>query len=103
VAAFLVTGALLSSPFGSLSDRIGRKKLIQAGLLADVFLSTLTGLIQNWQSLLIVRALNGVATAAVRRTRYFVDSTLSVIAIGLVAWKAQETRGCKKFIDFLHF
>lgn len=66
IAAFLVTNALLSSSFGSFSDRIGRKKLIQAGLLADVFLGTLTGLIQNWQSLLIVRALNGVATAAVR-------------------------------------
>jgi DHA1 family multidrug resistance protein-like MFS transporter len=150
VAAFLVTSALLSSPFGSLSDRIGRKKLIQAGLLADVFLGTLTGLIQRWQSLLIVRALNGVATAAVRpvaeaslidqvpgsrrgealgffltatlvgwflgpvfggtiqffsekslglaledsyRIPYFVDSGLSVIAMGLVAWKVRETRG----------
>lgn len=150
VAAFLVTSALLSSPFGSLSDRIGRKKLIQAGLLADVFLGTLTGLIQNWQSLLIVRALNGVATAAVRpaaeaslidqvprsrrgealgffltatmvgwflgpifggtiqflsetylglaledsyRIPYFVDSALSVIAMGLVAWRVRETRG----------
>ncbi len=150
VAAFLVTSAFLSSPFGSLSDRIGRKKLIQAGLLADVFLGTLTGLIQNWQSLLIVRALNGVATAAVRpaaeaslidqvpvsrrgealgffltatmvgwflgpifggtiqflsqsflglaledsyRTPYFVDSALSVMAMGFVAWKVRETRG----------
>jgi len=150
IAAFLVTSALLSSLFGSLSDRIGRKKLIQAGLLADVFLGTLTGLIQNWQSLLIVRALNGVATAAVRpaaeaslidqvprsrrgeamgffltatmvgwflgpifggtiqflsetglglaleesyRIPYFVDSGLSVIAMGLVAWKVRETRG----------
>lgn len=65
-AAFLITSALLSSPFGSLSDRIGRKKLIQAGLLADVFLGTLTGLIQRWQFLLIIRALNGIATAAVR-------------------------------------
>lgn len=150
IAAFLVTSALLSSPFGSLSDRVGRKKLIQAGLLADVFLGALTGLIQNWQSLLIVRAMNGVATAAVRpaveaslidqvprsrrgealgffltvamtgwflgpifggtiqllsesvlglaledsyRIPYFVDSGLSVIAMGLVAWKVQETRG----------
>jgi len=66
IAAFLVSSVFLSSSLGSLSDRIGRKKLIQAGLLADVFLGTLTGLIQNWQSLLIVRALNGVATAAVR-------------------------------------
>jgi DHA1 family multidrug resistance protein-like MFS transporter len=150
VAAFLVTNALLSSQFGSLSDRVGRKKLIEAGLVADVFLGTLTGLIGNWQSLLIVRALNGVATAAVRpaaeaslvdqvprsrrgealgffltatmvgwflgpifggtiqflsqtwlglaledsyRIPYFVDSALSVIAVGLVAWKVRETRG----------
>lgn len=150
IAAFLIANALLSSHFGGLSDRIGRKKLIQAGLIADVFLGTLTGLIQNWPSLLIVRALNGVATAAVRpaaeaslvdqvpkhrrgealgffltatmigwfigpifggtiqslsqtglglslensfRIPYFVDSALSVIAIGLVAWKVRETRG----------
>jgi len=66
VAAFLIPNAFLSQPFGSLSDRVGRKKLIQAGLLADVFLGSLTGLIQNWQSLLVIRALNGVATAAVR-------------------------------------
>jgi MFS family permease len=66
IAAFLVTNAFLSSPFGSLSDRIGRKKMIEAGLLADVFLGTITGLIQNWPSLLVVRAMNGIATAAVR-------------------------------------
>jgi MFS family permease len=66
IAAFLVTSAVLSSPFGGLSDRIGRKKLIQAGLIADTFLGALTGIIQNWQSLLIIRALNGIATAAVR-------------------------------------
>jgi MFS family permease len=65
-AAFLITSALLSQRFGGLSDRIGRKKLIQAGLLADVFLGTLTGLLQNWTLLLVVRALNGIATAAVR-------------------------------------
>ncbi|RLI44255.1 hypothetical protein DRO69_07800 [Candidatus Bathyarchaeota archaeon] len=64
-AAFLITSALLSQRFGSLSDKIGRKKLIQAGLLADVFLGIFTGLLQNWTLLLIVRALNGVATAAV--------------------------------------
>jgi len=66
VASFLIANAFLSQPLGSLSDRIGRRKLIQAGLVADVFLGTLTGLIRNWQSLLVLRALNGVATAAVR-------------------------------------
>jgi len=149
-AAFMVTSAFLSTPFGSLSDRVGRKKLIHSGLLADVFLGTLTGLVPNWQLLLLIRALNGVATAAVRpaaeaslidqvpkrrrgealgffftltmmgwfigpifggtiqllsqtslglrledsyRIPYFIDSLLSVIAIGLIAWKVKETRG----------
>ena len=149
-AMFLATTALLSSKFGSLSDRIGRKKLIQAGLVADVFLGTMTGLINHWIFLLVIRALNGVATAAVSpaaeaslidqvskekkgealgffltlsmigwflgplfggvvqflaenglglrledsyRVPYFVDSLLSVIALALVAWRVQETRG----------
>lgn len=64
-AAFTAANATLSQRFGNLSDRIGRKKLIQAGLLTDVFLGTLTGLIWNWAPLLVVRILNGVATAAV--------------------------------------
>jgi DHA1 family multidrug resistance protein-like MFS transporter len=155
MAAFMVTSAMLSSHFGSLSDRVGRKRLIQAGLGADVFLGTLTGLVPNWQILLILRALNGVATAAVRpaaeaalidqvpkkrrgealgffltltmvgwflgpvfggtvqfisenslrlpledsyRIPYFVDSFLSLIAIVLVAWKVEETRGEKAIL-----
>ena len=48
-AAFTAANATLSQKFGSLSDRIGRKKLIQAGLLADVVLGTLTGIIWNWK------------------------------------------------------
>ncbi len=64
-AAFTAANATLSQKFGSISDKIGRKRLIQAGLLTDVFLGTLTGLIWNWAPLLIVRVLNGVATAAV--------------------------------------
>lgn len=64
-AAFTAANATLSQRFGSLSDRIGRKRLIQAGLLADVVLGTLTGLVWNWAPLLLIRVLNGVATAAV--------------------------------------
>jgi len=64
-AAFTAANAMLSQKFGSLSDRVGRKKLIQIGLLTDVVLGTLTGIIWNWAPLLIVRILNGVATAAV--------------------------------------
>jgi MFS family permease len=64
-AAFTAANASLSQRFGALSDRIGRKKLIQAGLLADVFLGTVTGFIWNWAPLLLIRVLNGIATAAV--------------------------------------
>lgn len=64
-AAFTAANASLSQRFGALSDRVGRKRLIQAGLLTDVLLGTLTGLSFNWAHLLIIRLLNGVATAAV--------------------------------------
>lgn len=64
-AAFTAANATLSQKFGSLSDRIGRKRLIQAGLLADVVLGALTGIVWNWGLLLVIRILNGVATAAV--------------------------------------
>ena len=64
-SAFMVSGALLSQKFGSLSDKHGRKRFIIAGLLADVVLGSLTGIIQDWEPLLIIRTLNGVATAMV--------------------------------------
>jgi MFS family permease len=64
-AAFTAANATLSQRFGSLSDRIGRKRLIQAGLLTDVVLGTLTGIVWDWAPLLLIRVLNGVATAAV--------------------------------------
>ncbi|MCW4052404.1 MAG: MFS transporter [Candidatus Bathyarchaeota archaeon] len=64
-AAFTAANATLSQKLGSLSDRIGRKRLIEAGLLADIVLGTLTGIVWNWAPLLVIRVLNGVATAAV--------------------------------------
>ena len=64
-AAFMLTTALLSERFGGLSDRIGRKRLIEIGLFTDVILGILTGVIQSWIALLFIRALNGIATAAV--------------------------------------
>ncbi|MCK4498394.1 MFS transporter [Candidatus Bathyarchaeota archaeon] len=64
-AAFTAANAGLSQRFGALSDKIGRKRLIQAGLLADVLLGTVTGLVWDWAPLLFIRVLNGIATAAV--------------------------------------
>lgn len=64
-AAFTMANALLSQKFGSISDRIGRKRLIAMGLIMDIFLGSLTGIIWDWSLLLIIRLLNGIATAAV--------------------------------------
>ncbi len=64
-AAFTAANATLSQKLGGLSDRIGRKRLIEAGLLADVVLGILTGIVWNWAPLLVIRVLNGIATAAV--------------------------------------
>ena len=43
-SAFMLSMALLSPKLGSLSDRIGRKKIIVWGLFGDVVLGILTGL-----------------------------------------------------------
>jgi MFS family permease len=64
-ATFTAANATLSQKFGSISDKIGRKRLIEIGLTLDIFLGTLTGIIWNWGHLLVIRILNGVATAAV--------------------------------------
>ena len=56
-AAFTAANATLSQRFGGLSDRIGRKKLIMSGLLVDVFLGTLSGVVWNWAPLLVIRIL----------------------------------------------
>lgn len=64
-AAFTTANAVLCQKFGSISDRIGRKRLIATGLIIDIFLGLLTGIIWDWSLLLIIRVLNGVATAAV--------------------------------------
>jgi len=63
-SAFMLSMALLSPKLGSLSDRIGRKKIIVWGLFGDVVLGILTGLAPDWIWLLLIRVLNGAGTAA---------------------------------------
>jgi len=63
-ASFMVSSALLSPKLGGLSDRLGRKKIIMWGLLGDVVLGILTGLVPNWIWLLLIRVINGAASAA---------------------------------------
>jgi len=63
-SAFMFMSMVLSPILGGYSDRFGRKKLIQIGLVGDVIFGAMTGLVPSWQWLLVVRAINGAVTAA---------------------------------------
>jgi len=63
-SSFMAASALLSPKIGSVSDRIGRKKLMIWGLLGDAVFGALTGLVPSWYWLLLIRAINGAVTAA---------------------------------------
>lgn len=63
-SSFMLMSAILSPYFGGYSDKFGRKRLTVIGLVGDVVFGALTGLVPSWEWLLIVRALNGAATAA---------------------------------------
>lgn len=63
-SSFMLSMALLSPKIGSVSDRLGRKRIISWGLLGDVVLGVLTGLAPNWIWLLLIRTLNGAVSAA---------------------------------------
>lgn len=63
LALSLTTGvlAVMLLVAGALSDRIGRKPVMAASLMAAGLLGILGALMQDWHGLLVVRALEGVA------------------------------------------
>jgi len=63
-SSFMLMSAVLSPYFGGYSDRFGRKRLTIIGLFGDVVFGAVTGLVPSWEWLLIVRGINGAATAA---------------------------------------
>lgn len=63
-SSFMFMSAVLSPYLGSYSDRHGRKWLTVFGLVGDVIFGAMTGLVPSWEWLLVIRALNGAATAA---------------------------------------
>ena len=59
-----VTGicwAISTLVFGALSDRIGRRKVLLPAVFAFSILSWLSGLVQSYEQMLVVRALLGIA------------------------------------------
>jgi len=64
-SSFVLTRALLATPFGNLSDRIGRKKIILIGSFLYAVLAVLFTVPESWIGLTLVRGLQGVASAMV--------------------------------------
>lgn len=64
-AAFLVVETIFKSPMGSLGDRFGRRPLIVGGALISAATAIGVTLVRDLGSLLVLRALDGVAAAAV--------------------------------------
>ena len=65
MSAFMLTRAVFAGYFGSLSDRIGRKKIINIGFVFYTVLSYGFIVATEWWHLLIVRIFQGVASAMV--------------------------------------
>ena len=53
-SSFMIAFAVLSPKMGRLTDQYGRKKMLMAGILGDVILGTLTGLVPSWEWLLLI-------------------------------------------------
>ncbi|MGA1793079.1 MAG: MFS transporter [Thermoplasmatota archaeon] len=65
LASFMFTRAFLARPFGRLSDRIGRKKVIVTGMFLYGILAFLFTVPTHWSGLFLVRILQGTASAMV--------------------------------------
>jgi len=63
-SSFMLMSAVLSPYLGGYSDKFGRKRLTIIGLIGDVIFGALTGLVPSWEWLLVIRGINGAATAA---------------------------------------
>jgi MFS family permease len=63
-SSFMIAFAVLSPKVGSLTDQYGRKKILMVGILGDVVLGTLTGLVPSWEWILLIRIINGAVSSA---------------------------------------
>lgn len=64
-SSFVLTRALLSTPFGNWSDKVGRKRLILVGSFLYAFLAILFTIPEDWIGLIFVRGFQGIASAMV--------------------------------------
>ncbi|MFH1086675.1 MAG: MFS transporter [Chloroflexota bacterium] len=81
--AFAVARIGVNLPVGTLADRIGRRPLLVAGPLITAFASLMSGLAQQFNTLLVFRFIQGIGSAALVTTAM---TTLADIT-------TRETRG----------
>ena len=65
VSAYMLARLLFQTPMGTLSDKIGRKKLIIGGLLLSAPLVIGTGYVTTINQLILLRAMQGFTIAAI--------------------------------------
>lgn len=65
VSAYIFARLLFQAPLGSLSDRIGRKKLIVSGLFLSIPLVLSMGYVTSIGQLILIRALQGLLVASI--------------------------------------
>lgn len=64
-ATFLVVETIFKSPMGHLGDRWGRRPLIVGGAVTSAMTAILTAMTRNLPGLLVLRAVDGIASAAI--------------------------------------
>ena len=97
-AVFLTVETIFKSPMGHLGDRFGRRPLIVGGAVLSCCTAFLTSLVTTLWPLLVLRALDGIASAAIWPTmiaamggsvrperRTTAMSALTVVYIGAVS------------------
>jgi MFS family permease len=77
-SALTVSRLLFQVPLGSLSDRVGRKPVIVAGLVALMPTTVLLGLVGSTMQLTAVRLAQGVASAGIAAPAFALAGDVSI-------------------------
>ena len=76
-SVIMISRLIFQIPFGWLSDRIGRKPLIISGLLVMAPATALLGQITSFSMLIVLRIIQGVASAAIAAPAFALAGDLS--------------------------
>lgn len=65
VSIYLLTNAMMTPVYGKLADRVGRKPIFIFGVILFIIGSSLCGVAQNMEQLIIFRAIQGIGAGAI--------------------------------------